>query len=289
MESSFKHKLRILKELIIPFKKEYWDKTDNNHISIMTLNLRGDNYNDGKNNWLYRREAIINMIKDNQPDIICCQEAWTNIVKYLKAKIGCNYKCYGTSTFNNKPLDKGIINIMGNIIFYNKNRFTLIEKNTFWLSDVANSHPTKAWSSKEPRNSIVVELRDKETGKYYTIFNTHFDHVSSKARNKSAELLIKESKNYYKKSLICFTGDFNDTISDTDLNSFKDLKYYPEPNTVITTFNGFRKNKKTICDYFVLGNNSDKFEYKFKQITKGYGVPYISDHYPMILEIYGKD
>lgn len=64
MENNFKHTLRVLKELTIPFKKEYWDKTDNNHVSIMTLNLRGDNYKDGKNNWLYRRESVIKMIKD---------------------------------------------------------------------------------------------------------------------------------------------------------------------------------------------------------------------------------
>ena len=45
-----------------------------NGLKVMTFNIRRDVYTDGINNWQYRKEAIVQMIADNAPDIICMQE-----------------------------------------------------------------------------------------------------------------------------------------------------------------------------------------------------------------------
>ena len=279
---NLKWESRKIKELLFPEPRERWKKKKTSGISIMNLNLRSDKIEDKDNGWIYRRDSIVKMIKDKCPDIICCQESWSHMVQFLKSKIGCNYDCYGISTFTGKRLDKTLSMTMGNIIFYDKNKFDLDESDVFWLSETPHKL-SKSWESEELRNCIVIKLMHKKTGKYYTIFNTHFDHVSTQARNNSAELVMSMSKKMgFGNTFI--VGDLNAKISNKELKPFKDLSYYPRGGSVKTTFNGFRTNKKTICDYIISLNNEET-DYMFEQITDGYGVPYLTDHYPMMVVI----
>ena len=279
METKLQHGLRVLKELFLLIKREKWVCNQTNTISIMSFNLRGDKREDLDNGWLKRRESVIKMIKQKQPDIICCQEIWTNMVKYMLQKIGCNYKCYGRDTFFGTRFNISCLVTMGNCIFYNKHKFELVDNETFWLSDKTN-YPNCTWGHTEPRNCTVVKLRDKITGKLYTIFNTHFDHTSEDARTKSTELIIKRMS-IYKDTEIYVMGDFNASITKNTLVRFNEFLYFPKPNTVKTTFNGFSANKNKVIDYIITNNMKGK--YKFKLIEDGYGVPYLSDHYPIII------
>lgn len=271
---------RILKESIIPFKRKEWEYIDNGNMSIMTFNLRGDRFKDKSNSWINRRNSIIDMIKDKVPDVICCQETMSNMAKFLKAEIGCNYNCYGVGTFIGVRLDKTFIPTMGNIIFVKKNKFDIIEKNVFWLSD-NSKFPSKTWGNKEHRNCIMVRLMSKIDGTIYTVFNTHFDHTSKEARNKSTDLVIKHTEKY-NDSIIYIVGDLNATISNDELTGFNDFIFFPKKDSVKTTFNGFNGNKKIVCDYII--TNDDINQYELEVITDSYGVPYLSDHYPVLLK-----
>lgn len=281
METKTQRIIRLSKELFGIIKKDDWNLySSNNEISIMSFNLRGDKETDKKHHWLDRRNSIIEMIKDKQPDIICCQESWTSINKFFKAKIGCNYNSYAIDTFCGTRFDIVPIMNIGNSIFYNKHKYELIEKNVFWLSDNTSKIPTNTWNNSEPRNCIYVKLKNKETNKLYTIFNTHFDHQNIEARNKSTNLLIKYVNKYSKESEVYFCGDFNATISNNELSEFNSFNYYPKLNMVNTTFNGYSNNRKLVIDYIL--TNNDGF-YNFEQIIDGYGVKYLSDHYPMMI------
>jgi endonuclease/exonuclease/phosphatase family metal-dependent hydrolase len=279
METKLQWTLRVLKEIFLPLKKEHWNHSQYDTVSIMSFNLRGDKINDKTNSWVQRRESVIEMIKHEQPDIICCQEIWTQMVKYVMSKIGCNYKCYGRDTFYGTRFNTSCLITMGNCIFYNKHKFELIYKETFWLSD-KTKYPNCTWGHEEPRNCVIVKLRDKITGKIYTIFNTHFDHTSEEARSRASELVINKM-NDYKDTEIYVMGDFNASITESTLMRFNEFLYFPRPNTVKTTFNGFTTNKNKVIDYIITNNKNG--EYMFKLIEDGYGVPYLSDHYPIIL------
>ena len=274
---------RVIKETLFPKPGEIWKKKKTPGISVMSLNLRGDKAKDKSHTWVSRRESMVKMIRDKCPDIICCQEGWSHMIKYLKTKIGYNYDSYGIGTFSGKDLDKTLLTTLGNVVFYDKNKFEVESKEVFWLSENPEERGSRSWETSEPRNCIVLKLKHKETGEYYTIFGTHFDHVSSWARTRSSEIVMEKAKKYKYESKVIFVGDFNATISENELSPFKDLNYYPKPGFVTTTFNGFSKYKKTVCDYIILlGDNEDHL---FEQITDGYGVPYITDHYPMMVVI----
>lgn len=278
-ENKFKRFFRILKELVIPFRTDKWEVKQTSGLSVMSLNLRGDKEKDGVNSWINRRDSIVKMIKDKSPDIICCQETMTHMAKFLKRKIGYNYDCFGIDTFIGLRFDKTVIPTMGNIVFIKKSKYNIDEKDVFWLSDKPN-YPSKTWGNSEPRNCIVVRISDINNGKTYSIFATHFDHISKEARNKSCELLISKSL-AYNSNQIFFVGDFNAKISGTDLINFNNYNYFPKHDMVKSTFNGFTGNKTSICDYIITNDNLTK--YKFELITDGYGVPFLSDHYPILL------
>ena len=285
MEDTYTHSKRIIKEKIFPFKKEYWKLKNYSDNSIMSLNLRADKIKDNSNNWIYRRDSIIKMIKHYSPDIICCQEAMPHMVKFLKAKLGCNYDCYGVDTFIGSRIDKiYILGSLGNVIFFNKNKYKVLKKSVFWLAD-KTCYPNNSWGSKEPRNCISLKLKEIETNKTYTIFSTHFDHISKESRDLSTKLLIKKADSYKYSDNIFFVGDFNATISNSELSEFSNYDYYPKQNSVLTTYNGFGKNKNIICDYIISNKNINA---RFEQITDGFGIKYLSDHYPMII-FYGKN
>lgn len=282
METNNEYNIRILKELILPFKKEKWDLTNEN-MSIMSINLKVDRVTDKNNSWLYRRDSIVEMIKDKQPSIICCQETMPHMAKFLNAKIGCNYNCYGKEAFFGTNLVKSLLsNTLGNIIFYDKSKFDLISKETLWLSDKPN-FPSKTWGNTEKRNCTIVQLKNKETNKVYTIINTHFDHLLKEARTKSTDFIINLINNKYNNTECYVLGDLNAKINDEELVKFKTFNYYPnESNNIKTTFNGFTKNKKSVIDYIITNSNETK---NFDLITDGYGVQYLSDHYPITINL----
>jgi endonuclease/exonuclease/phosphatase family metal-dependent hydrolase len=278
MANKIKRLLRLVTELYFPIKTEFWDFKCSNELSIMTFNMLGDKEEEGEKSWVYRRGPIINMIKDKMPDIIGCQEIWSNMVKYLCSKIGHNYDCYGVSTFNGRRLDKTFSMTMGNAIFYNKERFECIEEDVFWLADIENK-PNSTWGNSEPRNCVVVKLKDRNTGKIYVIYNTHFDHKSQLARFQSTELIMNKAQEH-KNSIIYILGDFNAKISNDEMIGFNQFSYYPNPLDTQTTFNGFRTYKNQVIDY-IFTNDDDK--YKLEVIKNGYGIEYLSDHYPVMI------
>lgn len=278
MKTNIQWGLRLLKENFFPIKKENWRMADHVGTCVMTFNLKTDKPTDGPNNWRYRRDAIVRMIKDEQPDIICCQEVMPHMAKWLKKKIGCNYDCYGRDTFHGTRLDRSIFcNTLGNIIFYNKEKFRMVDRYAFWLSDTPGK-PSATWGNTEPRNCVVVELRDNfYNNQPIVVMCTHFDHLSQDARARSAQLIVENGFDMYGGDMVSYlAGDFNANINDPELKPLQAFESHPKEG--VTTFNGFTGNKKSIIDYIICNRHNHVSDI----VLSSYGVPYMSDHYPVI-------
>jgi endonuclease/exonuclease/phosphatase family metal-dependent hydrolase len=136
-----------------------------------------------------------------------------------------------------------------------------------------------------------ISLQDKNSGKRFWVFNTHFDHKGVEARKKSAALIIKKIREINKEDLPVFLmGDFNLTPDQSPIKYIagklndsktisKQLPFGPDE-----TFNGFK-----VCE-----NRDRRIDYIFvspKNITvKKYGVlanvkkmKYPSDHFPVYI------
>lgn len=208
---------------------------------IMTFNIRLENKGDGKNNWEMRFLQVGEFLRKSKADIIGMQE-----VKQLQlddiSRALPSYAHVGVARDDGKQSGEYCP------IYYNKEKFELINSGTFWLSETPET-PSTSWGSACRRIATWAILRDKETFKNIVAVNTHLDHVSDEARQNGA-MLIKERISRMTSELpVVLTGDFNVDQSDpvytklaTRIFPMKDAwTSAPSPKGPAYTFHDFGK------------------------------------------------
>ncbi|HSI69568.1 MAG TPA: endonuclease/exonuclease/phosphatase family protein, partial [Gillisia sp.] len=145
-------------------------------VNVMSYNIKYATENDGENSWSKRKDHLTNQIKFFHPDVLGVQEALHGQMEHIKDNVA-DYQYVGAARDDGKT--KGEYSA----IFYNSSKFELLEESTFWLSETPNS-PSKGWDASFPRVCTYVKLKEKESGKEFWVFNTHFDHEGDEAREK---------------------------------------------------------------------------------------------------------
>ena len=179
--------------------------TDIKDLSVISFNIRFANPNDGENLWNYRKKPVGEMILKYSPDILGIQEGLNHQLEDLQAKIGDIYQMYAVK----RGSDEGSNETCA--IFFRKNRFLLLDKGTFWLSEIPDISGSMIYGSKLPRICSWVRLFDFYNEKMVYIFNTHLDHMSWKNRMKMTEILmeyIEKIKMNFNGNILLL-GDFN--------------------------------------------------------------------------------
>lgn len=255
------------------------------HINLMTYNIRYDNPKDGENSWPNRKEVLLNQILFYQPDVMGTQEGLEHQIHYIDKNLK-SYKYVGVARADVKEKGKGEYSA----VFYNVNKFKDLKSGTFWLSDTPDK-PSRGWDASLNRICTYILLQDKNSGKKFWVFNTHFDHKGVEARQKSAELIIKKIKEINKENLSVFLmGDFNLTpeespikfitknLNDSKLVS-KQLPFGPDE-----TFNGFKvcevRNRR--IDYIFVSQKNITVE-KYGVFANVKNMKYPSDHFPVYI------
>jgi len=247
-------------------------------IKAISYNIRQSGLadNDGENKWDNRKKATITMIEQEKPSVFGLQESLLEQVEYVEANLP-QYKNVGVGRDDGKNAGEFMS------IFYLSEKFNLLQSGTFWLSETPDT-VSKGWDAECFRTVTWVKLKDIESKKEFYYFNTHFDHKGIVAREKSAKLVSEKVKEIAgKKASIVFGGDLNSDISDPIFNPLKKFLKVARECSPITdnkgTMNGFGATPNNIVlDHFFCKNVECK---KFRTLDSDYGVPYISDHYPI--------
>jgi endonuclease/exonuclease/phosphatase family metal-dependent hydrolase len=247
----------------------------------MTYNIRYDNPNDGENAWSNRREYFCAQLSFYEPDILGIQEALPNQVDDIQSKL---------STYLHIGVGRdGIGKGESSNIFYKKNRFTVLQENTFWLSDTPDTI-SKGWDAALNRVCTYALFKDKQTHKIFWVFNTHLDYKGDLARTNSIALILsKISLLNTKKYPVIFMGDFNSEPTEDRIISLK--------NTMIDagsiaeqkafgptgTFNAFKHNEAVTkqIDYVFLSKNNTFKVKKYAVLSDSKDLKYPSDHLPI--------
>lgn len=168
-------------------------------IKVMTYNVRYA-ANDA-HPWLSRRPVVKAMLKEIAPDIIGTQEGLYHQIKEI-ANDSPDYAWIGTGRDGGSRGE-----FMA--IFYKKERFEPLEYEHFWLSDTPEVVGSSTWGNQNIRMVTWVKFLDRLSNHQFYFWNTHLDHVSQTAREKSASLIVQRV-NALKTTLpIILTGDFN--------------------------------------------------------------------------------
>ena len=255
-------------------------------INVMSYNIRSSvkNQTDGPNGWEFRKEAAVRMLLTEKPDVVGMQEEMPDQEAYLREHLKSLYDAVSISRDPNNREDEACA------IFYNKNKYDLVGTNTFWLSETP-SVPSRGWDGKYKRIVTYVHIKDKTTGQLYLVFNTHLDHKGVIAREKSLQLIADSAIAIGGDTIPMFVmGDLNVTPDAPELAPMWNTMKLAQREAPVTdtsyTFHGYNPNKGKMID-FIFYRNASALE--FRILRDGYGVPYLSDHYPIAADFSPKE
>ena len=250
-----------------------------NELTVLSYNIRYDNPNDGENQWKYRKERVANYIKEIKPDIIGMQEVLDPQLVFLDLSL-TEFSFVGVGREDGKT--KGEYSP----ILYNSNRLTLLQTDTFWLSETPKVISV-GWDAALERICTYAQFKHKETGQKFWVFNTHFDHIGELARIQSAKLIHQKIKMLNTNNFpVIITGDFNLTPDTAPIKIFQNayvdvMQKTPTNANNYGTFTGFDKlsNGEERIDYiFQKGLKTLKSTHIWLKTTSG---GWASDHHPV--------
>lgn len=257
---------------------------DKARLDVISLNVRFDNPADGANEWIARRDIVTGFLIDEQAELFGLQEVLWHQYEYIDSLLGA----YGSvAAGRSDGLKAGEMTP----VFYNKERFDLMDHNTFWLSETPSIPGSKGWGAVLPRIVTWAKLFDNFTANELYFFNTHFSHMSDSARIMSARILSRQveliagDKNF----IIC--GDFN---MRPDSQAYKEL-FSGDSNTIndsfnilereiigpVDTYNGFtdKEQGSDRIDYIFVREGTVVYAHETLKIKKD--LIFISDHWPV--------
>ena len=147
-----------------------------------------------------RRDRVVSTILRSLPDTFGVQEANPNWMAELQGRLGQYYSYVGTGT-------GGGSNGEHVAVFYSKERFELVESNTYWLTETPEEN-SKMPGTEWPRVYTYAVLKDKVTGESFMHLNTHLDTAGSDIRLAEVLLLMEFLEDYNDLPVI-LTGDLN--------------------------------------------------------------------------------
>ena len=257
-------------------------------VRVMTYNIRLDLASDGDNAWPRRREMVAALIRHEAPDLLGMQEVLVGQKRDLEQALP-QFAMVGAGRDDGR--DKGEFSP----IAYRRDRFTVVDSGTIWLSETP-SRPSKSWDAAYPRIATWVMLRDRQSGRTLRVVNTHFDHVGVVARHQSAALLSSWlAEGNWARLPTILMGDLN---SPPDGSAYRLLAASPAiglrdarlvsrapPYGPPGTFNAFKidANPAAPIDHIFL---SGRFAVEpYSVVTQHWGGRLPSDHYRVLADL----
>ena len=253
--------------------------------TIGSFNVRYDNAGDEGNRWSQRAPVAANLLRFHEFDIFGIQEGLKNQVDDL-SRLLPEYAHYGLGRDDGKDAGEH------SSIFYRQDKFKLLDKGDFWLSETPDK-PGKGWDATCcNRICTWVHLQDISSGKKFYYFNAHFDHQGKIARVESGKLIVKKISEIAGDAPAIFTGDLNGgqksewylTLANSGLltDTYTQVK---NPYANNSSFNAWGKSVdgyEIIDHVFVTkGFKADKWGI----LTDTYHGKFVSDHFPILVNV----
>jgi endonuclease/exonuclease/phosphatase family metal-dependent hydrolase len=249
-------------------------------INVLTYNIRYASFNNNPENWNLRRDGVCSVLKGH--DFIGLQEVLPVQMQYITQVINAEYGVL----FRTRDADS--THGEGSPILYNKSRWMLLSNGFFWLSDTPEIPGSNTWGAAFPRMASFGFFRNINTGDSILVMNTHFDHISQAAREKSIGLILTKYNRQINSIPVVFMGDLNITpdnqvyINILSGSSLVDsyLMIHPDKSETGATFHGWTSETPgNRIDYIFVSPffavESSRVEYvKFND-------KYPSDHFPV--------
>ena len=252
------------------------------NLKIVSYNLRCSYDGDGINSFIHRAGLIYDKVLQEKPEVIAFQEVTEPILPVLE-RLMSEYQFVGQFR-NDDYRGEGIYTAI------RKDSIELLGLETVWLSPT----PYLAGSrfpeqSACPRICVMTQLRAKESGELFRVFNLHLDHISDEARVLGIQATMKFVEEYdaKRKLPVVILGDFN-ARPESSVIAF--CNHYPGirevSSEIPSSFHGFGKREPEIkIDYIYVSEEwADKVQWVVRWDDVHEGI-YLSDHYPICADV----
>lgn len=222
-----------------------------------------------------RTQAVVEMISTFLPDTVGIQEGdekWmSDFSKHLP-----QYAAVG--------IPRGDGSTEGTYMLYLKDKFTLVDSGTYWLSDKPQI-ASKYEESKCYRTYTYIILRRNTDGATFVHVNVHLDHGNETARVKQGKVLLQELVKFEDYPVV-ITGDFN-APNTSEVWKGLQAEGYLDASTVAQvakkdiTFHNYGSANSTID--FCFANSKVNVMY-YKVCTEKMNGMFASDHHPLYID-----
>lgn len=251
-------------------------------LSVMTFNMRYDNPEDGENNWRFRRERVAEVIKAQDVDVLGTQELLSNQFDDLSGLL-TGYQGVGVGRLDGAESGEYCA------VFFKKERFTLLDSGTFWLSETPEVVGSLGWDGACERIATWVVLRDRDDRELFFI-DTHLDHVGQVARDEGVSLLMKRIETLSGGRPVILTGDFNSEPESSVVahvqkdGVLRDAKSIAAQRSgtdwSFSDFGRIPEAERPLLDYIFVSGDIEAVRYEVLPDTFDGG--YVSDHAPVM-------
>ena len=250
-------------------------------MKIMSFNLRLDIEWDGINSFTNRFSRVIEVIKNEAPDVIGFQEVTDSMRSRLRNELD-GYTTVGCGREKNYHGESMLI-------AYRTDLFELISCENVWLSATPKI-PGSTYGGDQsqcPRMYTSVLLKHEKAEKPFRFINTHLDHVGEQARYLGSMQLVQAISGYDEKFVL--TGDFNATPNSPEiklitsaLSARNVVDCTKDLGPTFHNFGRLSKEEMVKIDYiFTDGKCKSAYEVKDTPVNG----QYYSDHFAVCAEI----
>jgi endonuclease/exonuclease/phosphatase family metal-dependent hydrolase len=259
-----------------------------NPIRIMTFNIRrAGNEKDAKNLWQNRKTRVIDLIKSLHPDVMGLQEPTIEQVHDLGPALNMAWigSGRGSSWFGMGPDEY-------NPIFFNTHRLRLLEYGTFQINPCSTMQ--YLWDREKygllPRICTWGKFQDVASQHEFFVFNTHLDHLYSRAQVHGLETILKFIEAKPSNIPLFLMGDLNTEITPDLQNTV--LKNFINTNSLARektgpeeTRTGWQHEELKKIDHILVRHGTSITVRRHTTIVEQDKDMLPSDHRPVIIDV----
>lgn len=155
-------------------------------LHVMTLNVRlarPQTTATNADHWPSRALVLQALLRREQPQVLATQEVLFHQLPVLRAALD-------THDWVGIGREGGSLGEL-NPVFYHRRRLELTGFDFHWLSDTPRCIGSTSWGNRVPRILTECRFTDRSTGRRLRVLNTHLDHESERARQRSAGFIAR--------------------------------------------------------------------------------------------------
>lgn len=231
----------------------------------MSLNLRRDVPQDGPYAWTNRVDALAATIEQERPHVLGTQEGLPHQLADLDARLP-GYRRVGGDRAGTGT-DEHVA------LFYDPSRLVLVAHGDVWLSDEPDKPGSRSWGNRLPRHATWARFTDQDSGRSFTVVNTHLDHESSTARERAASFLADRFPD------AVMMGDFNDAPGGAVWARLTKGRHDAHKDVAVGTYHGFTGEGKDRIDWILA---PEPWRIVRADVLRG---RIVSDHHPIVADL----